>query len=101
MFDCVVLGDDPEVHEGKPAPDVFLVVARRLGVAPEKCLVFEDSPAGIAAARRAGMHAVAVPDPNMSAAAYEQADQVLRSLEEFDPAAWGLPRMEPRQRRDS
>ncbi len=98
MFDCIVLGDDPEVHEGKPAPDVFLVVARRLGVAPEKCLVFEDAPAGIEAALRAGMYAVAVPDPNLEAAC-GQAHQVLRGLDAFDPAEWGLPRRDPRQRR--
>ena len=92
-FDCVVLGDDPEVKEGKPAPDIFLVVARRLGAPPPRCLVFEDAPAGVEAARRAGMYAVAVPDPNMSEAAYRDAHQVLRSLREFDPAAWGLPEM--------
>jgi HAD superfamily hydrolase (TIGR01509 family) len=90
-FDCVVLGDDPEVREGKPAPDVFRVVAQRLGAAPSRCLVFEDAPAGVEAARSAGMYAVAVPDPNMSGTAFRQAHQVLRSLLEFDPAAWGLP----------
>ncbi|CTQ34727.1 HAD family hydrolase [Jannaschia rubra] len=47
-----------EVAEGKPAPDVFLRAAERLGVAPRQCLVIEDSPHGIEGARRAGMPAL-------------------------------------------
>jgi beta-phosphoglucomutase-like phosphatase (HAD superfamily) len=45
---------------GKPDPAIFLEVARRLGVAPERCVVFEDAPLGIEAAHRAGMRAVAI-----------------------------------------
>lgn len=45
---------------GKPEPAIFLAVAQRLGVAPEHCLVFEDAPLGIEAARRAGMRAVGI-----------------------------------------
>ena len=45
---------------GKPHPDLFLEAARRLGVAPEHCVVFEDAPLGVEAARRAGMRAVAL-----------------------------------------
>ena len=47
---------------GKPAPDIYLNVAGRLGVAPGKCLVFEDVPAGILAGKRAGMTVCAVED---------------------------------------
>ncbi len=47
------------VENGKPAPDLFLLAARRMGVDPADCLVVEDSPAGLAAARAAGMRAVA------------------------------------------
>ena len=54
-----VVGGD-EGLPGKPEPAIFLEVARRLGVAPEHCVVFEDAPFGIEAARRAGMAAVAV-----------------------------------------
>ena len=43
------------VRHGKPAPDLFLLAAERMGVAPERCVVIEDSPAGIEAAHRAGM----------------------------------------------
>ncbi len=45
---------------GKPHPDMFVEAARRMGVAPETCLVFEDAPNGVEAARRAGMRAVAM-----------------------------------------
>ena len=51
-----------EVERGKPAPDVYLEVAKRLGVKPEDCLVFEDVPAGIVAGKAAGMTVFAVED---------------------------------------
>ena len=54
----LVTADD--VQRGKPAPDCYLLAAERLGVAPASCLVIEDAPAGIEAARAAGMRAVAV-----------------------------------------
>ncbi len=53
MFDAIVTAEDTEHH--KPEPDVFLEAARRLGVSPEKCLVYEDADLGIEAARRANM----------------------------------------------
>lgn len=53
FFDAVVTAAD--VKHGKPAPDTFLEAARRLGVEPQYCQVFEDSEAGLEAARRAGM----------------------------------------------
>lgn len=56
FFEVVVGGDD--IKHGKPNPEIFLTAAYRLGVPPEQCLVFEDAPAGIEAARRAGMRAV-------------------------------------------
>jgi HAD superfamily hydrolase (TIGR01509 family) len=60
FFDAIVTGRD--VAKGKPAPDIFLVAAEKLGVSPEKCLVFEDAFAGIRAARAAGCYPVLVPD---------------------------------------
>jgi len=52
-FDAVVVGGDVEI--AKPAPDIFLLAASKLGVAPENCVVVEDSVAGVQAAARAGM----------------------------------------------
>jgi beta-phosphoglucomutase-like phosphatase (HAD superfamily) len=59
-FEIIVGGDD--VTHGKPAPDLFLLAAARLGVAPSDCVVLEDSSAGIRAAHRAGMTPILVPD---------------------------------------
>ncbi len=59
-FDFLVTGD--EVARGKPAPDIFLLAARRLDVEARQCLVLEDSPAGMQAAEAAGMYAIMVPD---------------------------------------
>lgn len=78
-FQAVATGD--EVTRGKPAPDVFLLAAERLGVPPAGCLVLEDAPLGVAAARAAGMVCVAVPNPRIAAARFGQADRVLPSLE--------------------
>jgi HAD superfamily hydrolase (TIGR01509 family) len=57
-FDTIVAAEDTERH--KPEPDVFLEAARRLGVPPNECEVYEDSDLGIEAARRAGMSCVDV-----------------------------------------
>jgi HAD superfamily hydrolase (TIGR01509 family) len=59
-FDVEVTGD--EVQYGKPAPDLFLLASKRLGVSPQSCVVFEDAPAGLEAAARAGMRRVWVPN---------------------------------------
>ena len=57
-FEVIVTSED--VMRGKPEPDTFLLAAERLGVAPSDCVVYEDAPAGLEAARRAGMRAVDV-----------------------------------------
>ena len=57
-FEITIAGD--EVEHGKPAPDMFLLAAERLGVAPERCAVVEDSPPGVAAGRAAGMPTLAI-----------------------------------------
>ena len=58
LFPVVVTADD--VAHGKPAPDIFLLAAERLGVAPSACVVYEDGDLGLEAAQRAGMRAVDV-----------------------------------------
>ena len=69
----------------KPAPDVFLTTAKKLGEEPSSCLVFEDSIAGVQAARAAKMKCIAVPDPVMfDDPRYDIADVKLHSLTEFD-----------------
>jgi HAD superfamily hydrolase (TIGR01509 family) len=78
LFDAVCSRD--HVERVKPAPDLFLLAATRLGVPPERCLVFEDSPNGIRAARAAGMRCVAVPNPVTRTLPMEGADLVLPSL---------------------
>jgi HAD superfamily hydrolase (TIGR01509 family) len=59
-FNVIATGD--EVLNGKPAPDLFLLAAQRLGMAPAECLALEDSEAGVVAAHRAGMQVYLVPD---------------------------------------
>ncbi len=60
FFDVIVGGVD--VENGKPAPDIFLLAAEKLGVAPETCVVLEDSCNGVRAAVAAGMRCVGIPD---------------------------------------
>jgi HAD superfamily hydrolase (TIGR01509 family) len=74
-----------EVPRGKPAPDVYLEAARRLGVDPRRCAAVEDSRNGIRSAKAAGMRVVAIPNPRYPPGeeALADADVVLRSLDEL------------------
>jgi HAD superfamily hydrolase (TIGR01509 family) len=78
LFDVTVAGD--EVRRGKPAPDMFLEAARRLGCAPERCVVIEDSSPGVAAAVEAGMVCVAVARSPGDEPALSRAHKVLERL---------------------
>jgi HAD superfamily hydrolase (TIGR01509 family) len=70
----------------KPAPDLFLLAAERLSVEPRRCVAFEDSPNGVAAARAAAMAVVAVPGPMTAGLDLSAADLVVRSLADIDLA---------------
>jgi HAD superfamily hydrolase (TIGR01509 family) len=74
-----------EVAQGKPAPDVYLEAARRLGVEPARCAAVEDSENGILSAKAAGMRTIAIPNPRYPPAEYAlaAADLVLDSIEEL------------------
>jgi HAD superfamily hydrolase (TIGR01509 family) len=99
-FAVVHSGEDETV--GKPNPAIFLTTARLLEVAPGACVVFEDSAAGVLAAKGAGMRCVAVPEVGPTSrssgagadsravleAALLRADVVLGSLIELDDAVW-------------
>jgi HAD superfamily hydrolase (TIGR01509 family) len=76
-----------EVARGKPAPDVYLEAARRLGVEPTRCVAIEDSASGIRSAHTAGMHVVAIPNRAFPPAAdvLSQAGIVLDSIEALGP----------------
>lgn len=78
LFDAVCTRD--HVERVKPAPDLYLLAARRLEVAPAACVVFEDSPNGIRAARGAGMRCVAIPNPVTCGLPLDGADVILPSL---------------------
>jgi beta-phosphoglucomutase-like phosphatase (HAD superfamily) len=74
----IVSGD--EVARGKPAPDVFLEAARRLKCSPAACLVLEDAPNGLQAAKAAGMRSVAIPNDQSRQLDLSAADWRLPSL---------------------
>ena len=83
-FEVVVAAED--VRRGKPDPEVYLLAARRLGVEPAQCLVFEDAVVGVQAARRAGMRAIGVStahtESELRAAGAE------RAVTDFEGVAW-------------
>lgn len=112
LFHHKVMGSsDPDVKEGKPAPDIFLVAAKRFPetVKPEnvrkirnffvkflkfsllQCLVFEDAPNGCRAAKSAGMQVVMVPDSHVTDQQKEDATVVFKTLLDFKPEDFGLP----------
>lgn len=86
VFRTIVYGDD--MKRGKPAPDIYLEAAKRLGISPENCVGIEDSVNGLKSLKAAGMYAIAVPSPGFTLppTALALADRVLGSLEEFSIA---------------
>jgi beta-phosphoglucomutase len=72
-----------DVARGKPHPDVFLKAAEKLGADPADCIVFEDAPLGVEAARRAGMRAVVITS-TLPADAFAEFDNVVRIVADYD-----------------
>ena len=85
FFDVIVTGD--EIERGKPAPDIYLRAADKLGVPANECLVIEDALSGIAASKAAGMRVAAIPDTRfVDPREYEkEADYLLGNLSEIPP----------------
>ena len=83
FFEVILTGD--EVQRGKPDPDIYLEIAKRLGMPAETCLVIEDAFAGVAAAKAAKMRVAAIPDTRfVDPREYEkEADYVMGSLSEI------------------
>ena len=65
-FDAIVLGDDERIKNGKPAPDIFILAAKEIGLKPNECIIFEDSIGGMRAAISSGAKIViGIPDPHL------------------------------------
>jgi HAD superfamily hydrolase (TIGR01509 family) len=83
QFDATAGGD--EVPRAKPAPDVYLLAAQRVAVAPARCVALEDSQNGVLAAKAAGMVCIAVPSALTRSLDFSAADLVVGTLEEVTP----------------
>jgi beta-phosphoglucomutase family hydrolase len=81
IFDCVVYGE--EVSESKPSPEIYLLATKRLEVMPNDCVVIEDSPLGVKAAKAAGMRCLAITNTHPRQK-LEEADRIVDSLENVD-----------------
>ena len=85
-FDVVVCGDDPRLGRPKPSGDIYRLAATSLDVPVDRCLAFEDSPAGVAAGLDAQMRVVALRDPRLDPAELAGADPIVASYDELDIA---------------
>ena len=90
-FDVITSGDEDEVENSKPAPDIFLLTAKRMGVNAEDCIVFEDSSNGIIAGHDAGMKCIGVADivpfndeaQKKAYKCFDRIDEAIPLLEEY------------------
>jgi pseudouridine-5'-monophosphatase len=83
VFDTVVCGDDARLERGKPEPDIFLLCAEELGVAPEDCVAFEDSHNGVLAAKAAGMRVIAIDSPYVKPGTLDDAERKITHYDEL------------------
>ena len=82
-FDVIISGE--EVEFGKPNPDIYLKAANKIGLSPEKCIAIEDAPAGILAAKNAGLTCIAYKNPNTYGQVFTHADYVVEKYDECIP----------------
>jgi len=81
FFDAIVTTS--EAGESKPSPDVYLLAAKKIGVSPEDCIVFEDSPNGLSSAKSAGMFCVVIQSDNDLIQKLSKADYLIQSFTEM------------------
>ncbi|CEP08610.1 hypothetical protein [Parasitella parasitica] len=95
LFDAIICGDDKEIKNAKPAPDLFLAAQKHLKNPPsENCLVFEDAVNGVQAALDAKMNVVWIPDENIKNLTGDEthgATLVINSMTDFVPEQFSLP----------
>ncbi len=89
QFEAIVTNQDLIGGKGKPDPEIYLIAAKKLGVDPENCLVLEDAPHGIEAAKAAGMKAIYVPDSKFVDSYHEKADLILKNMHELTDEVLG------------
>jgi len=90
-MDLIVCGDDACLKNGKPAPDIYLLAAERMGYQPKNCLVFEDAFNGVLSGNRAGMTVIACPDPRLDTLPFQQlTPHIIRTLNDFQVSKWNF-----------
>lgn len=80
-FSCILSGE--EVENGKPAPDIYVETAKKLGISPEECVVIEDSKNGVLAAKKAGMKCIGFKNVNSGEQDLSKADFIVNSIVEI------------------
>jgi pseudouridine-5'-monophosphatase len=100
LFAVKICGDDPRVLHPKPAPNIFELAAHELGVSARDCVIFEDSPAGVLGAARAGAQVVARRDPAISAEELASAHRIVERYAEL-PQLQTLLELDTRPNRSS
>lgn len=81
-FSCILSGE--EVKNGKPAPDIYIETAKKLGIAPKECIVIEDSKNGVIAAKEAGMKCIGFKNINSGEQDLSKADYIVNSIVEIN-----------------
>lgn len=89
LFSVIVTNEDLTGGKGKPDPEIYLIAAEKLGVDPKNCLVLEDAPHGVEAAKAAGMKAIYVPDARFVETHHEKADLILKNMHELTDEVLG------------